>query len=252
MSSHSESRRNFLKASALTSAGATIAGLPILNSVAEAGVQDPLFEASKLTDGAGKYVLPPLPYAYNSLEPSIDEQTVKLHHDVHHKTYIDGGNKALAALEAARNDGNFDLVKHHSREVAFHGSGHVLHTIYWTNLSGKGGGEPKGDLAAQINKDFGSFAKFKTHLTRASVGVEGSGWGVLAFNTLEKRLSILQAEKHQDLTVWGAVPLLLVDVWEHAYYLKYQSKRGDYVNNLFNIVNWDNVASRYAAARTLK
>jgi Fe-Mn family superoxide dismutase len=247
-----DSRRDFLKTAALTSAGVTFAGLPVLDSVAKAGVQNELMAASQLTDAAGKFVLPPLPYDYKALEPVIDEATVKLHHDVHHKGYVDGGNKALAALAAARADGNFDLVKHWSRELAFHGSGHVLHTLYWTNLSGKGGGEPKGDLAKAIAADFTDFAKFKLHLTKATVGVEASGWGVLAYSTLEKRLSILQVEKHQDLTVWGALPLLVIDVWEHAYYLKYQSKRADYVSAIFNIINWDVVAMRYDASRMVK
>ncbi len=243
-------RRTFLAAAGLT-AGATLAGVPILDRVVEADAQDPLYLASKLTDDTGKYALPALPYDYKSLEPVIDEQTVRLHHDKHHKAYVDGANKAEANLAQARTDGNFDLVKFWEKELAFHGSGHILHTIYWTNLSGKGGGEPKGDLAKQIAADFGDFAKFKLHLTKATTAVEASGWGILAFQPFTKKLSILQCEKHQDLTAWGAVPLLAIDVWEHAYYLKYTNNRAEYVTKIFDIVNWDNIAMRYAAARKL-
>lgn len=196
--------------------------------------------------------LPPLPYAYNALEPYIDEQTVRLHHDMHHNAYVNGLNKAEAELANARQTGEHGLVKHWERELAFHGSGHVLHSIYWTNLAPAGqggGGQPDGELAAQIVQDFGSFEAFKKQLVAATNAVEGGGWGVLAWSRLTHSLMILQAEKHQDLSVWGAVPLLVLDVWEHAYYLKYQNKRGDYVSALFNIINWADVAQRFAQAR---
>jgi Fe-Mn family superoxide dismutase len=198
------------------------------------------------------YELPPLPYAYDALEPYMDEQTLHLHHDIHHKGYVDGLNKAEAKLEEARKSGDYALIKHWEREVAFHGSGHILHSIFWTNLApaGKGGGgEPDGALKGQIESDFGSFEAFKAQLISASIAVEGSGWGVLAWQPILQKLVILQAEKHQDLTVWGALPLLVIDVWEHAYYLKYQNKRADFVNNLFNIVNWGDVARRLARAK---
>lgn len=246
-----DSRRSFLKTAALTGAGVTLAGVPILDGVAEAGIVNAIYSASELTDAAGKYALPKLPYDYKALEPVIDAKTVELHHDKHHLGYVTGANKAEESLAAARAEGKFDLVKHWSRELAFHGSGHVLHTIYWTNLSPKGGGEPKGDLAKHIAADFGDFAKFKQQLSAATTAVEASGWGVLAYQALTKRLTVLQAEKHQDLTVWGAVPLLVIDVWEHAYYLTYQNRRAEYVGKIFDIVNWENVAMRYDAARKI-
>lgn len=196
--------------------------------------------------------LPPLPYEYNALEPYIDEQTLHFHHDKHHQAYVAGLNKAEEELAKARAAGDYALIKHWERELAFHGSGHILHSIYWTNLApaGKGGGgEPSGELAEQIVKDFGSFEAFKKQLIAATNAVEGSGWGVLAWNRLTHSLMILQAEKHQDLTVWGAIPLLVLDVWEHAYYLKYQNKRPDYTAALFNIINWNDVAERFAQAR---
>lgn len=239
-----ESRRSFLKATVLTTAG-----LALGDALGAAAEDENRAAAERLTDAEGRYVLPPLPYDYKALEPAIDEATVRLHHDVHHKAYVDGANKALKQLAAARAEGNFDLVKHWSRELAFHGSGHVLHTLYWTNLTPKPDGEPKGDLGKAITDDFGDFAKLKAHLTKATVAVEASGWGVLAYNVLERRLVVLQVEKHQDLTVWGAVPLLVIDVWEHAYYLKYQSKRADYVAAVWEILDWRAAERRFAAAR---
>lgn len=196
-----------------------------------------------------KHELPPLPYAYNALEPNMDEQTVKLHHDMHHKAYVDGLNNAEDKLAAAREAGDYALVKHWSRELAFHGSGHILHSIFWTNLAPNAGGEPTGDLAEAVKKDFGSFERCKAQLVAVTVAVEGSGWGLLTYMPDQDRLLIMQAEKHQDLTQWGAVPLLVLDAWEHAYYLKYQNRRAEYVNNLFNLINWADVAARYEKAK---
>ncbi len=196
--------------------------------------------------------LPALPYDYNALEPYIDEQTMHLHHDIHHKGYVDGLNNAEKKLAEARAAGDYALVKHWSREAAFHGSGHFMHALFWPNMApaGKGGGgEPTGELAAQIKKDFGSFEAFKKHYSAAAVAVEGSGWAVLAWQPQGKQLVILQSEKHQQLTQWGVVPLLVLDVWEHAYYLKYQNKRAAYVEAWWNVVNWADVAARLAKAR---
>ncbi len=196
--------------------------------------------------------LPPLPYDYNALEPYIDEQTMHLHHDIHHKAYVDGLNNAEKKLAEARAAGDYALVKHWSREAAFHGSGHFMHALFWPNMAPAGqggGGEPTGALAEQIKKDFGSFEAFKKHYSAAAVAVEGSGWAVLAWQPQGNQLVILQSEKHQQLTQWGVVPLLVLDVWEHAYYLKYQNKRAAYVEAWWNVVNWADVAARLAKAR---
>ena len=196
--------------------------------------------------------LPPLPYDYKALEPYIDEQTMHLHHDIHHKGYVDGLNNAEKKLAEARAAGDYALVKHWSREAAFHGSGHFMHAMFWPNMApaGKGGGgEPTGALAEQIKKDFGSFDAFKKHYSAAAVAVEGSGWAVLAWQPQGNQLVILQSEKHQQLTQWGVVPLLVCDVWEHAYYLKYQNKRAAYVEAWWSVVNWADVAARLAKAR---
>ncbi len=193
------------------------------------------------------YKLPELPYAYDALEPHYDEETVKLHHSAHHKTYVDGLNNAVAKLEEARNTGDYVLIKHWERELAFHGSGHILHSIFWANMSPNGGGAPTGPIAEQIDKDFGSFEAFKKHFSAATAAVEGSGWGILVWNPHAKRLEIMQAEKHQDLTIWGVTPLLVCDVWEHAYYLKYKNKRPAWVEAWWNLINWDDVNKRLQA-----
>ena len=196
-----------------------------------------------------RYELPPLPYAYNALEPHIDEQTMKLHHDLHHKSYVDGLNKALDQLQAARESGDFGLVKHWEREAAFHGSGHFLHSIFWNNMGPQKGGEPRGDLRSQIEKDFGSFEAFKKQFSAAAGAVEGSGWAMLVWEPNAGQLEVLTAEKHQNLTQWGVRPLLVLDVWEHAYYLKYQNKRPAYVEAWWNVVNWEDVSARFAKAK---
>jgi Fe-Mn family superoxide dismutase len=195
--------------------------------------------------------LPPLPYPYDALEPYIDEQTMHLHHDIHHKGYVDGLNNAEAKLAEARKAGDFALIKHWSREAAFHGSGHLLHSMFWPNMiaASQARPAPEGALARAIDRDFGSFDAFKAQFVAASIAVEGSGWGILAYRPADDALVILTAEKHQNLTQWGVVPLLVLDVWEHAYYLKYQNRRAEYVRNFLNIINWDDVAARYEKAR---
>ena len=193
--------------------------------------------------------LPPLPYAYDALEPHIDERTVRIHHDLHHAGYVAGLNSAEAKLAAARQSGDFGLIKHWARELAFHGSGHLLHTLYWQNMGPGGGGAPAGPLAEQLSKDFGSFETFKKEFTAATAAVEGSGWGLLVWNPTFGKLEVLQTEKHQDLTQWGVVPLLVCDVWEHAYYLHYQNVRAAYIDAWWNVVNWSDVQDKLDAAR---
>lgn len=197
----------------------------------------------------GDYKLPPLPYPYHALEPYIDKQTLTLHHDKHHAGYVQKFNLALKKLEEARAKGDYALVKHWSREAAFNGSGHVLHTLYWENMSPKGGGEPKSELMAAVKRDFGDFKQFCAQFIAATNAVEGSGWGILTYEPMGNKLLILQAEKHQNLTVWGVFPLLVCDVWEHAYYLKYQNRRAEYVKNFWNIINWAEVEHRYKMAK---
>lgn len=189
--------------------------------------------------------LPNLPYPYNALEPHIDEQTMRLHHDKHHLAYVNGLNTAEAKLAEAREKGDYALVKHWEREAAFHGAGHFLHCIFWENMSADGG-QPAGQLLEAINGKFGSLDKFLAHFKAAGAAVEGSGWVLLVKNNVTGALDILTAEKHQDLSQWVVTPLLVCDVWEHAYYLKYQNNRGAYIDAFLKVINWKDVAARFA------
>lgn len=200
----------------------------------------------------GKHQLPPLGYPYNALEPAISEETMRLHHDKHHQAYVDGLNKAELMMEKARKTNDYSLIKHWEREAAFHGSGHYLHTLFWESMKPRGGGKPTGKLLAQIEKDFGSFNAFKKHFSEAAKQVEGVGWAILVWSPRAHRLEILQTERHMILTQWDTIPLLALDVWEHAYYLQYKNKKDAYVDNWWNVVNWNNVSERFEKAKTLK
>jgi len=195
--------------------------------------------------GVFTHKMPPLPYPDDALEPVIDKQTVNIHYSKHFAAYVEGLNKALEQLEKARAAGNFDAIKALSRDLAFNGSGVALHWIYFDTIGPKAGGEPSGPLAEAIKRDFGSFAVFWKQFAAASKAVEASGWGILAWEPFSKRLVIMQAEKHQNLTSWGAMPLMVCDVWEHAYYLKYQNRRAEYVDNFAKIINWKKVEERF-------
>ncbi len=200
----------------------------------------------------GGHRLPLLPYAYDALEPYISGEIMYLHHDKHHQSYVDGLNKAEKELKKARDTGDFGLVKHWQREAAFHGSGHNLHTIFWSTMSPHGGGRPGIELEKRINDDFGSFDQFKKHFSAAAKAVEGSGWAILAWSPRYHRLVLLTAENHQNQVQQDTVPLLPLDVWEHAYYLQYKNDRGKYVDNWWNVVHWPEVERRYHQAKKLK
>lgn len=200
----------------------------------------------------GEHRLPPLPYDYDALEPYISAEIMRLHHDKHHQSYVDGLNKAEKMMQEARQTNDFSLIKHWQREAAFHGSGHYLHTIFWNNMMQNGGGEPKGLLLKQIETDFGSFDMFKRHFSEAADKVEGGGWAILVWAARPNRLEILQSEKHQNLTQWDTIPLLVLDVWEHAYYLQYKNERKPYIENWWNVVNWNDVTKRFLEARKVK
>jgi Fe-Mn family superoxide dismutase len=194
------------------------------------------------------YELPKLPYAYDALAPAISAEIVKIHYEKHHAGYVRGLNATLKKLEEAHAAKNYESIKALSRDLAFHGSGHVLHTLYWYNMRPGTGAEPTGVLRTTIERDLGSLADFKGQFLAATKEVESNGWGVLAYEPLGRRLVILQAEKHQNLTIWGVMPLLVCDVWEHAYYLQYQNLRADYVDAFYGIINWPVVERRYVAA----
>lgn len=249
-------RREYLKK---TLGGAALIGAAGIVNETTAGIL-PAYETGlneslstlKLVDANGIYTLPDLPYAPDALEPHIDAQTMQLHHGAHHQAYVNGLNTALQKLEESRNSNDFSLVKHWSREVSFHGGGHYLHTLFWTVMAPNGGGEPQNvALKNQIDRDFGSYDKFRAHFIAASNAVEGGGWGVLAWEPVGNRLIIHQVEKQQDMSTWSNIPLLMVDVWEHAYYLRYQNRRAAYTQAFMNVVNWDEVARRLDLAKRI-
>ena len=197
----------------------------------------------------GSHTLPPLPYPYDALEPLIDAETVTIHHDGHHKKYVDALNAAEFVLEAARKQGDYRFVKYWENELAFNGSGHILHSVYWTVMTRPDtGGSPGKYTSKYIDWYFGGFGAFKAQFSDAAGAVEGSGWCVLGYNPAFFRLELLQCEKHQNLTQWGIIPILVCDVWEHAYYLKYKNLRADYVEGWWRLVNWIEVEERFIKA----
>ncbi len=196
-----------------------------------------------------EYTLAPLPYAKNALDGFLSAEILELHHGKHHAGYVKGLNNALGGLQEARSKGDFAQIKALQRELAFHGSGHVLHTLYWNSMSPKGGGAPTGSLKQAIDASFGSVDGFRKQFTAATKAAEASSWGVLAWEPLGNRLITLAVEDHQNMTVQGAVPLLVCDVWEHAYYLRYKNDRGTYVDKFWEVVNWSYASERLDAAR---
>jgi len=196
-----------------------------------------------------EYTLPDLPYDYSALAPHISATIMQLHHDKHHQAYVTGANTALASLAEARDKGDLANVNKLEKDLAFNLGGHINHSIFWTNMSPDGGDKPTGDLAAAIDDQFGSFDKFAAHFTATAMGVQGSGWSVLGYDSIGQNLMIVQFFDQQGNLPAGIVPLLMLDVWEHAYYLDYQNVRADYVKAFWNIANWANVQERFAVAR---
>jgi superoxide dismutase, Fe-Mn family len=195
------------------------------------------------------YVLPPLDYDYAALEPHYSAHMLELHHDKHHKAYVDGVNAALDKLATARESDDLSALVGLEKTLAFNLSGHVLHTLFWKNLSPGGGDRPEGELAAAIDENFSSFDAFKKQLTQATSTVQGSGWGALSWEPLGERLFIEQIYDHQGNVGQGGVPLLVLDAWEHAYYLQYENRRPEYVTAIWNVIDWSDVAGRFARAQ---
>ncbi|MBT4576734.1 superoxide dismutase [Candidatus Woesearchaeota archaeon] len=191
-----------------------------------------------------EYKLPELNYGYDSLEPYYDKETLELHHTKHHAGYVAGLNNAVAKLKECREKGDYTLVKHWEKELAFHGAGHVLHSYFWNNLrSGSEDNIATGATFEAIEESFGSFDKFKEEFSKVTLTVEGSGWGVLAKGP-SGDLKIFSVENHQKVFIPGYKILLVCDVWEHAYYLKYQNRRAEWIENFFKIINWEEVEKR--------
>jgi Fe-Mn family superoxide dismutase len=197
------------------------------------------------------YKLPDLKYDYSALEPHITGQIMELHHDKHHAAYVKGANTALEQMDEARDKEDFSRVAATERSLAFNLSGHVLHSVFWQNLSPKTGGKPSGDLAHAITEDFGNFDRFKKQLTEVAASIMGSGWGALVWEPVGKRLLTTQIYDHQSNLSQAGIPLLVLDAWEHAFYLQYQNRKAEYFEAIWNVFNWKDVQERFESARSL-
>ena len=196
-----------------------------------------------------EYTLPDLDYDYGALEPHISGQINEIHHSKHHAAYVKGVNDAVAKLEEARAGDDHAAIFLNEKNLAFHLGGHVNHSIFWKNLSPEGGDKPTGELAAAIDEYFGSFDQFQAHFTAAALGIQGSGWAVLAYEPIGGNLVIEQFYDQQNGVPVATIPLFQLDMWEHAFYLDYQNVKADYVKAIWNIVNWADVQARFEAAR---
>jgi Fe-Mn family superoxide dismutase len=197
------------------------------------------------------YNLPDLRYDYGALEPHISGKIMELHHDKHHANYVKGANQALDKLGEAREKDDFTRIGALEKALAFNLSGHVLHSLFWQNLTPRGGGRPDGELADAINEHFGSFEKLKRQMNEAASTIMGSGWSALVWEPLAGRLLTTQIYDHQSNLSQAGVPLLVLDAWEHAYYLQYQTRKTDFFEAVWNVWNWQDVAERFAAVRSL-
>jgi Fe-Mn family superoxide dismutase len=197
-----------------------------------------------------EYTLPDLPYDYAALAPHISARIMELHHDKHHAAYVAGANTALAKLAEARESADYANLPKLEKDLAFHLGGHINHSIFWKNLSPDGGDKPTGDLAAAIDDNFGSFDKFVAHFSAAALGLQGSGWAVLSWDPVGKQLIIQQMFDQQGNTALGTIPVLQLDMWEHAFYLDYVNVKADYVKAFWNIANWADAQARFEASRS--
>jgi Fe-Mn family superoxide dismutase len=196
-----------------------------------------------------KYTLPDLDYDFAALEPHISGRIMQLHHGKHHAAYVAGANATLDLMAEAREKNDLTWINKLQKDLAFNLGGHVNHSIFWKNLSAEGGDKPTGELATAINEFFGSYDGFRAHFTANAMGIQGSGWSILAWDVLGQRLIIEQLYDQQGILVAASVPLLMLDMWEHAFYLDYQNVKADYVAAFWNIVSWTDVQARFEAAR---
>lgn len=206
--------------------------------------------------GSGKALLPPitlssLPYATNALEPFLDARTLEIHHGKHHAGYVAKWNQTVERIEQKRAQQDATDLPALYQALSFNGCGHVLHALYWQSMQPARGEEPAGIMGKALERDFGGTRRFLTEFESVTVAVEGSGWGVLAYAPFLDRLFILPCEKHQNVTLWESIPLLVCDVWEHAYYLSYQNRRADYVKEFLQHIPWKQVESRYVRAQQI-
>lgn len=238
-------RKDFLQNSIILG-GATIlpANSLLAESINESGID-------KLVDESGNFIQQSLPYNENFLEPSMDAETMHLHYTFHHGGAVKGANTDLKKIKEALVGNNLESVDFWTKKLSYHFSSHILHSIFWTNLTNKKT-EPTGALLKRIEKSFGTFDRLKSLIGATAKNVDGNGWGIVAYQPYSDSITVLQCENHEKLTQWGAIPLLVIDVWEHAYYLKYKNKRAAFLDALFHILNWDNAAARLNTALKLK
>ena len=203
--------------------------------MASGGKLAKLFAASHAN---GEYKLPPLPYAVDALEPHIDKATMELHHGKHHQSYVTNLNNALKKMSALKPDADNSTVEALQRDISFNAGGHYMHTLFWGVMGPNAGGSPVGELAKMIDATFGSFDNFKAYFTKVALTVKGSGWGVLSFDPIAQRLFTSAMGDQDTRLAAGTIPLIAIDVWEHAYYLKYQNRRADYIAAWFNTIDW--------------
>ena len=197
-----------------------------------------------------QYVLPKLPYEYDALEPHISKEIMTLHHTKHHQAYVDGANLAVEKLAQARENNDYTAINMWEKNLAFNLGGHTNHSIFWTNLT-PNGGKINGEIQTKINEEFASFEKFQAHFESVALGIQGSGWAILGWDTIAKKLLIFQLFDQQANVPTGIVPLLMLDMWEHAFYLDYLNVKANYVKAFWNIVNWENVNQRFLTAQKI-
>ena len=200
---------------------------------------------------AKDYELPQLPYGYDALEPIYSREMLELHHDKHHATYVEGANEALAGLAELKGNGDYGAINQLQKDLAFNLSGHVLHSLFWRNMSPDGGGSPEGRLAEAVRDAFGSVDALRTQLTQAATAVQGSGWGALCYEPAGQRLIVEQIYDHQGNIVNGSAPLLVLDMWEHAYYLQYKNEKAKWAKAFWDLVDWSDVAARFDSVKPM-
>jgi Fe-Mn family superoxide dismutase len=234
-------RKEFLQNSLIIGGATVLPSNSFLSASLNEGGMD------RLVDESGNFIQTALPYTENFLEPSMDAETLHLHYTFHHGGAVKAANTDLKKIKEALDSNNLETVDYWTKKLSFHFSSHILHSIFWTNLSNKQT-TPSGELLSRIEKNFGSYDKLKSYIAATAKNVDGNGWGILGYQPYSDSLVVLQCENHEKLTQWGVIPLLVIDVWEHAYYLKYKNKRADFVDALFPILNWDNAAQRLDTA----
>jgi superoxide dismutase, Fe-Mn family len=195
------------------------------------------------------YTLPDLLYDYGALEPHISGKIMELHHDKHHASYVKGANGALDRLAEARYGGQYDSIAELERALSFNLGGHALHSIFWRNIAPKAGGRPYGELASAIDNDFGGFVRLKKQINAVAASIMGSGWAALVWEPLGQKLLVTQIYDHQSNQVPAGTPLLVLDAWEHAFYLQYQNRKAEFFDAVWNLWNWDDVRARFDQAR---